>query len=217
LLEWLAGEFMSGGWKLKPMHRLLMTSEAYKQSSIADAKKTAADPENTLFMRRIPRRLEGEAVRDSALMVSGVLDEKMFGPGTLDEGSTRRSIYFRIKRSQLVNSMVVFDAPEPLSSQGARPTTTVAPQALLLMNSPSVRKWAAAFAQRLIKEAKCEGDDFSPLVNRGYAIAFNRAPRPAELQAAAAFIKNGADAGREKAVADFCQALISTNEFAYLN
>ena len=217
LLDWLAGELVSGGWKLKPMHRLLMTSAAYKQSSTADAAKTAADLENALFMRRIPRRLEGEAVRDSALAVSGVLDPTMFGSGTLDENSMRRSIYFRIKRSQLVNSMVVFDAPEPLSSQGVRPTTTVAPQALLLMNSPQVRKWSAAFAQRALKEAAPVGDDLVPVVTRAYAIALSREPRPAELVAAVAFINKGMPAGREKALTDFCQALLSTNEFAYLN
>jgi mono/diheme cytochrome c family protein len=217
LLEWLSGEFIKSGWKLKPIHRLLMTSAAYKQSCVPDAAKAAADPENTLFMRRIPRRLEGEAVRDSALAAAGVLDETMFGAGTLDEGSKRRSIYFRIKRSQLVNSMVVFDAPEPLNSQGSRPTTTVAPQALLLMNSPHVRNWAVAFARRLLKDTASAGDQIAPLVQRAYLIALSREPRPTELQAATSFIQNGLAEGKEKALADFCQTLLATNEFAYLN
>lgn len=214
LLDFLAAEFMRGGWKLKPIHRLMMMSTAYQQSSVAEAAKTAADLENTLFMRRIPRRLEGESVRDSALAVAGVLDVTMFGAGTLDEASKRRSIYFRVKRSQLVNSMVVFDAPEPLTSQGNRPTTTVAPQALMLMNSPHVRKWATSFAQRIAKETP---DDIITQVTRAYAIALSREPRPAELKAATAFIQNGQPAGKEKALADFCHALLSTNEFAYLN
>ncbi len=212
LLDWLAGELLRGGWKLKPLHRIIMTSAAYRQSSIADAAKTAADLENVYFMRRIPRRLEGEAVRDSALAASGLLDTTMFGAGTLDEASLRRSIYFRVKRSQLVNSMVVFDAPEPLSSQGSRPTTTVAPQALLLMNSPQIRKWATAFAQRVSKT-----DDLPTIVKHAYAIALSREPHATELRAAVAFIQNGLPAGKEKALADFCQALLSTNEFAYLN
>ena len=215
LLDWLAGELIHGGWKLKPLHRLLMTSAAYRQSSSADAAKTTADLENTLFMRRVPHRLEGEAVRDSALAASGLLDTTMFGAGTLNEGSVRRSIYFRIKRSQLVNSMVVFDAPEPLSSQGSRPTTTVAPQALLLMNSPEVRKWSVAFAKRVMKDSA--GTDLPPIIARAYAIALGREPRPSELKAAVAFIGNGIGAGLEKSVADFCQALLSSNEFAYLN
>ena len=217
LLDWMAGELIRSGWKMKSLHRIVLTSAAYRQSSAADAAKAAADPENTLFMRRVPRRMEGEAVRDSALAVAGVLDPTMFGAGTLDENSKRRSVYFRVKRSQLVNSMVVFDAPEPLSSQGSRPTTTVAPQALLLMNSPQVRDWSLAFARRLLKERTVSGEDYSPLISRAYAIALSREPRPAELAAANAFIRNGLPAGQEKAVADFCQALISTNEFAYLN
>jgi hypothetical protein len=81
--------------------------------------------------------------------VSGVLDKTMFGPGTRDENSKRRSIYFNIKRSQLIGSMVAFDLPEPLVSQGARPTTTVAPQALVLMNSPQARTWADGLAKRV--------------------------------------------------------------------
>src|ERR1051326_2784661 len=88
------------------------------------------------FVRRLPRRLEGEALRDSVLAVSGALDPKMYGPGTKDEKSLRRSIYFTVKRSELVGSMVVFDLPEPLGSQAVRPTTTVAPQALFLMHAP---------------------------------------------------------------------------------
>src|SRR5206468_7478894 len=114
--------------------------------------KEAADPGNELFVRHVPRRLEAEAVRDSMLAVSGALDPTLFGPGTRDERSRRRSIYFTIKRSELIGSMVAFDQPEPLVSQGLRPTTTVAPQALLLMNGPQVRTWAEAFAQRVWRE-----------------------------------------------------------------
>jgi hypothetical protein len=217
LLDWMAGELIRGGWKMKPIHRLLLTSAAYRQSSVADAAKAAADPENTLFMHRIPRRLEAEAVRDSALAVAGALDTTMFGAGTLDENSKRRSVYFRVKRSQLVNSMVVFDAPEPLVSQGSRPTTTVAPQALLLMNSPQIREWSLAFARRLMNDPLAQGKYFAKLIPRAYAIALGRPPSNAEFAAANAFIISGINAGAEKAVADFCQALLSTNEFAYLN
>ena len=218
LLEWLSGELIRGGWKTKSIHRLLLTSAAYRQSSVADANKAAADLENTLFMRRLPRRLEAEAVRDSALAVAGTLDTTMFGAGTLDENSKRRSIYFTVKRSQLVNSMVVFDAPEPLVSQGSRPTTTVAPQALLLMNSQHIRACSLAFARRLLNDpATASKDDFSSLISRAYVIALCRAPSVAEINAAKAFISSGVAEGPEQAVADFCQALISTNEFSYLN
>ena len=130
----------------------------------------------------------------------------------------RRSIYFKIKRSELVNSMVVFDAPEPLTSQGGRPSTTVAPQALLLMNSPQVREWAAAFARRLEKDAPGENaDDLKPLIARAYQLALGRTPSAAESRAAMAFIRSGLAGGRDKALTDFCQTLLSLNEFAYLN
>ena len=222
LLDWLAGEFIRGGWKLKPLHRLIMTSAAYRQSTGSAPAKVAADPDSALFLRRIPQRLESEAVRDSILAVTGVLDPTMYGPGTLKEDSTRRSIYFTVKRSRLMTSMVVFDAPEPLSSQGARPTTTVAPQALLLMNSPQARQWAGSFARRVEQETK--SDDIAQLVARAYLLALARPPRGSEAQEAAAFIAAGIDTytragkanARTQALADFCQAVLALNEFVYV-
>jgi mono/diheme cytochrome c family protein len=221
LLDWLAGELIRGGWRLKPIHRLIMTSAAYRQSSAAAPAKVAADPDNALFLRHVSQRLESEAVRDGILAVSGALDRTMFGPGTLDENSKRRSIYFTVKRSRLMNSMVVFDAPEPLTSQGARPTTTVAPQALLLMNSPQARQWASAFARRVRDETK--SGDTAKLVARAYLFALARPPREAETQEAAAFLTAGTaayqQAGKpnaaELALTDFCQTLLALNEFVY--
>jgi len=213
LLDFLAQELIRNHWRLKPIHRLIMTSDAYRQNSAADAAKTAADPDNALFLRRAPQRLEAEAMRDSILAVSGLLDPSMFGPGTLDENSKRRSIYFTIKRSRLLNSMVVFDAPEPLVSQGSRPTTTVAPQALLLMNSPQVRGWAEALARRAQGSAE-----------QAYLYALGRKPTAAEIQTAQDFLESGiaahtqagqADA-KTLALADLCQVLFGLNEFAYL-
>jgi len=230
LLDWLAGELIRNGWHTKAIHQLVMTSAAYQQSSGADAVKLAADPDNTLWMRRIPQRLEAEAVRDSALAVSGALDPTMFGKGSLDELSKRRSIYFTIKRSRLVNSMVAFDAPEPLTSQGFRPTTTVAPQALLLMNSVQTREWALAFAKRVegdVKEddVKSAGDDLAAHISRAYVLALGRRPQEREADIALTFIRNGiaAYSGAEKqaprtlALTDFCQTLLALNEFIYVD
>jgi hypothetical protein len=223
LLDWLAGELIRHEWKLKPIHRLIMSSEAYRQSSGVDAVKAAADPDNTLFVRFMPRRLESEAVRDSLLEVSGLLDRTMFGPGTLDENSKRRSIYFTVKRSRLMNSMVVFDAPEPLTSQGDRPTTTVAPQALLLMNSPQARQWAESFA-KLLQTDHATGDA-GVWVQQAYLRALSRAPTPEETTASVAFIEAGLAQYTESkqanpallALADFCQTLLALNEFVYVN
>lgn len=206
LLDWLAGQLIDNGWKLKPIHRIMLNSRAWQQSSARDAKKEAADPDNGLFMRFVPQRLEGEAIRDSMLAVSGLLDDTMYGPGTRDENSKRRSIYFNIKRSQLIGSMVAFDLPEPLVSQGARPTTTVAPQALILMNSPQARSWAEGLAKRI----QTAGDELKQ-VTMAYRLCFNRDPTTDELAAANSFFKSGAT------LADYCQVVLSLNEFIYVN
>lgn len=216
LLDFLAGELIRGGWKLKPIHRLIMTSAAYAQNSAPDRAKESIDPANATFTRRIPQRLEGEAIRDSILAVSGALDERMFGSGTKDERSKRRSIYFTVKRSQLIGSMVAFDQPEPLVSQSSRPTTTVAPQALMLMNGPQVRDWADAFATRIGK------GEPSAQVTRAYALALGRAPTSDELNDALAFIAAQTKSYEADKMApsialmDFCQVLFGLNEFSYV-
>jgi hypothetical protein len=186
--------------------QMILSSRAWQQSSVRDAKKEAADPANGLFMRFVPQRLEAEAIRDSMLSVSGVLDKTMFGPGTRDENSKRRSIYFNIKRSQLIGSMVAFDLPEPLVSQGARPTTTVAPQALVLMNSPQARQWADGLAKRV-----SIAGDAPKQIAMIYRLCFNRAPKADELAAGLDFLKSGAS------LADYCQVVLSLNEFIYVN
>ncbi|KAF0180055.1 MAG: hypothetical protein FD161_1068 [Limisphaerales bacterium] len=236
LLDWLAGELVRGGWKLKAVHRLIMESAAYRVgssqysvSSVQSAKGAGgrSDKVSSLntehFLSRAPRRLEGEALRDAMLAVSGQLDATMFGPGTKDERSKRRSIYFTMKRSQLIGSMVVFDQPEPLVSQGARPTTTVAPQALLLMNGPQVREWAEAFARRV--EADTPGTETPAQVNRAYLLALSRPANAKEQASAAAFLASQTASyeaekkpnARQLALADFCQVLFGLNEFAYEN
>jgi mono/diheme cytochrome c family protein len=205
LLEDLAGELVKNGWKLKPIHKLILTSATYQQNTMEDREKEKIDPENKLFVRRLPRRLEGEALRDSVLAVTGALDPTMYGPGTKEETSVRRSIYFTVKRSQLVGSMVVFDLPEPLVSQAVRPTTTVAPQALFLMNAPEVREWAKKFARRLENEPTPEAK-----VSRAFLLAVGREPTQTELAQSVEFLKT-------QELADFCQVVLGLNEFAYEN
>src|SRR5262249_27269975 len=161
-----------------------------------------------------------EAIRDSMLAVSGVLDDRMFGPGTLDEASRRRSIYFTIKRSKLIPMMQVFDAPDAQTGVGERPSTTIAPQALLLMNNPHVRDWARSFAKRLAPDERTPVEE---AVRWGYQIALARPPSAEELADSVAFVKVQAELyraarqplGRELALADFCQVLMGLNEFVY--
>lgn len=219
LLDWLAGELVRSGWSLKRLHRVILHSAAYQQSAAPNPKSAEVDPDNHLFLRRDPRRLEGEVIRDSMLAVAGVLDRTQYGPGTKDEASLRRSIYFTVKRSQLVGSMVAFDMPEPLVSQGARPTTTVAPQALMLMNGPQVRDWSMAFAKRMM-EAGWDG-----AVERGFQLALARRPNAMELDRSKTFLNAqradyeaaGTDGAELAALADLGQVLFGMNEFAYEN
>jgi mono/diheme cytochrome c family protein len=221
LLDWLARQLIANNWKLKPLHKQMMLSAAYMQSSQFDEADAKIDPENTWLWRRTPHRIEAELIRDSLLFVSGTLDETMYGPGTLDEGQKRRSIYFMIKRSKLIPMMQLFDQPEPLVSVGNRPSTTIAPQALAFLNSPHVRTAAHAFAQRLLPacEKSPEG-----AVRQGYLATIARQPDEAELGAATAFLaaqgKRYADEqkpnAKELALADFCQVLFGLNEFVYV-
>ncbi len=219
LLDWLASELIRNGWRLKPIHTLIMSSAVYRQSSQVDDAKLKVDPDNRLCWRRPKQRLEGEIIRDAMLSISGLLDAKPFGPGTLDENSKRRSIYFTVKRSKLMPMMVVFDAPEALVSVGDRPTTTIAPQALLLMNNPQVRGYAQGFAKRIAGQTPLE-----EAVRHGYLIALARPPTLEELADSIAFVQqqmqsykaNGKEGGKELALADFCQVLMCLNEFVYV-
>jgi hypothetical protein len=218
LLDWLAADLIAHGWKLKRLHKLMMTSAVYMQSSEHDAARAGVDPENHLLWRWTPRRVEGEAIRDAMLHVAGMLETTMHGPGTKDQGMRRRSIYFFIKRSELVPMMMLFDWPEHLVSIGRRSTTTIAPQALLFMNSPQAREYAEGFAVRVQ-----EATDDDP-IGHAWRLAFGRHPTEQERQAAVRFLKSQTSAYGESgsprperdAWTDFCQSLLSMNEFVYL-
>ena len=224
LLDWLAVKLIENQWRLKPMHQLIMTSTTYQQTSHRPTRNSSV--EEQAGFDHAPffpahRRLEAEAIRDSLLTVSGRLDKSMFGQGSLDPASLRRSIYLTVKRSRLITAMQSFDAPEPLVSQGTRPTTTVAPQALLLMNSPFVRNWAKAFAERIRNEA---GDSMMHSVDKAYEIALNRKPGRLELAEGAAFIAAQTERHRSSgsknyemlALTDFAQVVMNLNEFIYV-
>jgi hypothetical protein len=222
LLDWLAGELLRNGWRLKPMHRLIMTSRAYRQTSEQTEAKARKDPDNTLVSRHVPSRLEAESIRDTLLWVTGALDATPFGPGTLSDASRRRSIYFTVKRSQLVPAMQIFDAPEPLVSQGIRPATTVAPQALWLMNNPRVREWAALWA-RQVAGARPEAPDH--WLTEAYQRALQRPPTPTETQASLTFLSRQTGRYRQAgnaepgllAATDLLHALLGLNEVIHVD
>ena len=182
-------------------------ASATKPSSEPEASATTRkDPENKLFSFRIKHRLEAEAIRDNLLAVGGVLDPAMYGPGTLNEAMNRRSIYFQVKRSQLIPMLQVFDWPDTLTSGGARNTTVVAPQALVFMNNANVKTWAAGFAKRL--QPSFEKSP-SEAVELGYRIAFARPPSKEELALGLSYLKKGS-------LAEYALALMSLNEFIYV-
>ncbi|MFK8110640.1 MAG: PSD1 and planctomycete cytochrome C domain-containing protein [Rubripirellula sp.] len=216
LLDWLAADLIEHGWQLKRLHKLIMLSSVYRQSSAFHHDRSKVDPDNKLLWRRTPRRLEAEAIRDSMLAVAGQLDQTMYGPGTLNANMKRRSIYFFVKRSKLIPMMMLFDWPEHLVSIGQRSTTTIAPQALMFMNSPQGRTYAEAFAAQLNADAP---------ITDAYQRAFGRAPSDREAKLAEAFLTRQADVYREAktakavetALSDLCQTLFSMNEFIYVD
>ena len=220
LLDWLAGELIRGGWKLKPVHRLIMTSAAYMQAGAITESGKQLDPENLLLWRRSSRRLEAETIRDSLLAVSGTLDRTQFGKGTLDQGSKRRSIYFTVKRSQLIPLLQLFNAPDAMQGIATREESTVAPQALALLNSPVIRDLATKFAAQV---GPTPDTSIEQTIDRAYATALSRPATEAEQAAMQEFIQQqkqsrGEDANAEAlAVRDFCHLILCMNEFVYID
>jgi hypothetical protein len=213
LLDYLAAQLIEHRWSLKAIHKLILTSSVYQQSSAVDESRAKIDRDNKLVWHNPSRRLSAEVIRDTLLAVSGELDAKMFGPGTLDETSKRRSIYFTVKRSKLMPMMVIFDAPEALGGMADRPTTTIAPQALHLMNNANMRRYAKSFAARI-----GEGAD---AIDRAYRMAVGRPPSAEERSEGLAFLEQQAATypadGASRALADFCQVLMCLNEFVYVD
>ena len=234
LLDWLAQQLIENGWHLKPIHKLIATSAVYMQGTqainaaqaVENDPRAKVDNENKWIWRRDRHRLEAESIRDTMLFASGQLQTQLYGPGTLDEGNKRRSIYFTTKRSKLIPILQLFDAPEPTVSIGSRSSTTIAPQALLFINNAQVRGYARSLATRLVEAIKTQPDaeKFKMAAASGYMMAVGRQATPAELADSAAFMKQQMDSysaakkanAQELALLDFCQVLLSLNEFVYV-
>jgi len=265
LLDWLAAEFVESGWSMKKLHRTMLLSTAYRQQSTRDAERDRIDPDNHFYSRMSVRRLEAESVRDSMIFTTGRLADKHFGPPVpvkdteagqfilgienkdgagrflaempLPAGEEyRRSVYVQVRRSKPYYVLDAFDAPavEPVCE--VRSSSTVTPQALLLMNSDFVLQQAHAFAERLEKAA---GTDPSDRVRLGFRLALGRDATLREMLAATAFLQMQTKALEGKlmppanaakiptvpvpaspaqaALANWCQALLSSNEFLYVD
>ena len=196
LLDWLAGEFVREGWSMKKLHRLIVTSAAYRRSSEHPAPEAGKlkDPEHRLLWRAQPRRLDAEQIRDAMLAVSGELKPDAGGPGT-HFSEPRRTIYTRFMRNTRDPLADVFDAPQWFTSAASRDTTTTPVQSLLLANSAMLRDRGQAFAARLLKLAP---SDPAEQVRAAYRLAFGRAARAEEVKAATAFLAAEAAAADAK-------------------
>jgi mono/diheme cytochrome c family protein len=279
LLDWLASAFVSEpsgsgaqlglGWSLKRLHKLIMTSTAYRQSSFSDSKNEALDPENRLYWRKPIQRLDAEAIRDAMLTASGTINRKMFGPPVpvredlvgqvvvgidkkqgdnkmpvevpMNGEEFRRSVYVQVRRSRPLGFLNAFDAPAMELNCERRSSSTVAPQALMLMNSDFVLEQARQFAERLQRE---EGNDSRRQIKRAWELAFSRTPSESEVRQSLDFLARqlaelkvnpaktaGDSEDRRKskkaeapkpapeilALTNFCQALLSANEFLYVD
>jgi hypothetical protein len=228
LLDYLATEFVKNGWSLKKMHKLMLLSQTYQQSSIAlDQATETKDPENKLLHRANVRRLEAEAIRDAMLCVSGRLSPTLYGPsvaqvynefsegrgrsasGPLD-GDGRRTIYLEIRRNFLSPFLLAFDFPIPFTTMGKRSISNVPAQALALMNGAFVQQQASVWAASSEKN----GPDLTTTqrVISLYETAFSRPPTATELRAAEAFLI----ASDKPDWAAFCHVLFNIKEFVFV-
>jgi hypothetical protein len=237
LLDWLAATFVEKGWSFKQLHKLILTSNTYKMSVTQNAKAEQIDPGNQLLWRMNLRRLEAEPFRDSILFVAGKLDTTMYGSllatkdndyVTNDQSGNgarydlpRRSVYLPIIRNALFDQFLNFDVGDPTLVNAQRVSTTVAPQALFSLNSPFAISYSKAFADSLLD--KKDATDIQR-VNEAYQRAFSRPPTQAEVDKGVNYIKKYAasltsesnpETRTAAAWANYCQALLASNEFIY--
>jgi len=240
LLDWLTLDFMDGGWKLKRLHKLIMLSAAYQMDSVhpRDAEYSQVDFANRLWWKRNRQRLEAEPLRDAMLAASGELDLKVGGPSfappvsrealeglsmkagawkeSPPEEQKRRSVYMMTKRSLLLPLMTTFDFADTTQPVVQRSISTVAPQALALLNNAFVHEQSRAFAARLHREV---GEQRDKQIERAWWLAFSRAPTEKERAAALSHLEAQLASGGESdaALASLCHVLLNTNEFIYID
>jgi hypothetical protein len=250
LLDWLADWFVREGWSLKKLHALILSSTTYQMSKRWNAVYGEKDPEDRLLWRFPYRRLEAEAIRDSMLAVSGQLDRRMYGPSMYpdvpkqaleghsdpdkiwkpfdEKEASRRTVYAFIKRSMVVPMLEVLDLCDTTRTSAKRSVTTVAPQALTLINGDFVNRQAGHFARRLELEV---GPDPQNQIERAYLLALCRLPTEKEKVATIQFLKQEVDnllkensgpdrmmvqkKAKEKALEQMCRVIFNLNEFVY--
>lgn len=232
LIDELAVGLVQSGWSQKALHRQILLSTVYRQSSAARPEGLSADPDNRLYWRWPMRRLQAETIRDAMLAASGQLDGSRFGPYVstrqtavgevvVDDktpGAQRRSVYLQQRRSQTLSLLKVFDAPAIATVCTTRPSSTVPLQSLALLNSDFTVKASEAFAHRLLAET--DGSD-AALIRRAWELALARAPTLREESHAQEFLAGQrqqyqGESAATWALADFCQIVLAGNSFLYL-
>ena len=235
LLDWLSVEFMESGWSIKHLHRLILRSTVYRQSSRVDRALEAADPANHFWSRFPKRRLEAEAIRDAMLAVSGQLDLRMFGesvpterldndgrvqvpPDHPDRG--RRSVYVNSQRTGIPGFLTTFDAPILDTNAPKRPVSAIPQQALAAMNNPFMHDSAGSFWDRIVSEGL---ETLEERLNRIWMLAYSRSPTGKEINKIKAWLgtvmnANISNTGESQdAWKTVCHAVLSSNEFIYID
>jgi hypothetical protein len=238
LLDWLAVELRERGLRLAAMHRLIMTSAAYRRASAADPEALAADPLNDLFWRFDMRRLSAEEIRDAILQVNGTLDLTLGGPSVFPPmpsailatsskpdlawgkstpgDAARRSLYVHLKRSMILPVLAAFDLADTDASCAMRFSTTQPTQALTMLNGEFANDAARAFAQRLTRDA----DTREARIALGLRLVTCRTPSPETLRRATTLCDDLVRAhgvSAERALELFCLVLLNLDEFLYLD
>ena len=251
LLDWLASELVDSGWRVKHLHRLIMTSTVYRQSL---QQAVPDDPENRLYSRFPIRRIEAESLRDAVLAASGQLNTKLYGEPVpvMEDGvgrivigkenldgerkptkaidmqgeQFRRSLYIQVRRTRTLSVFEAFDAPDMSPNCDKRSFSTVTPQSLMLMNSDFSLEYSSRFASRVIEQA---GEGIRDQVTLAWTLAFGDSPSAEDVSAGEQFVlaqqkllkeqdsKLSAKQSHHEAVAVFCQALLSSNRFLYID
>jgi hypothetical protein len=235
LLDYLADRFVRQGWSIKKMIRELVLSNTYCMASRATQEADRDDPQDVLLHRMRVRRLEGEAIRDAILAVSGRLDPKLYGPpvpihltpflegrgkptdGPLD-GDGRRSIYLAVRRNFLSPMLLAFDTPSPFSTMGRRTVSNVPAQALILLNDPFVHQQAEVWAKRVLADKATDKERITGM----YLAAFSRPADDGELNDCVDFLQQQAKRAGKKADdvavwADLAHVLFNVKEFIVLH
>ena len=233
LLDWLAEDFVIHGWDLKRLHKLIVSSKTYKQSSIRRPEIEKIDPDNHLFGRNNMRRLEAESIRDSLLMISGKMDPSIGGPSipvtennegkpVLSSENGKRSIFVQVQRRLPLNILATFDQPVMTPNCNKRTNTTVATQALWFMNDNESLKISETLATSIMSEST----DLTKQLNRLFIKLFAQKPTPEELRSCMDYLqaqserlaKQKADKNPDHlAMASLCQALFASNRFLFVD